>query len=146
MTRLSLLLLSLCSYALAQPALSANITVRSITVTATTNTKVYDGSTTAAAIPTITSGSLAGTDTANFVENYSTSAVGTGLTLVPSGSVSDGNNGANYAITFVNVTTGAITKAASSIVITAVPVTLTYGASVSLTASVPTNATGTDSS
>ncbi len=37
---------------------TADITVRPITVTAETNTKVYDGNTTAAAIPTVTSGEI----------------------------------------------------------------------------------------
>ena len=61
-----------------------------------TNTKVYDGTTSAAAVPTITSGSLGTGDTANFIETYSTRNVGTGLTLTPSGTVNDGNGGNNY--------------------------------------------------
>src|SRR5439155_17225850 len=67
------------------------ITARAITVTAATNTKVYDGTTSAAATPTITSGSLATGDTANFTETYGSKNVGTGLTLTATGSVSDGN-------------------------------------------------------
>ena len=85
------------------------ITARAITVTATTDTKTYDATTSSAAIPTITTGTLAGTDTAAFTQTFDTAAVGTGKTLTPAGSVIDGNAGANYAVTFVNVTTGVIT-------------------------------------
>ena len=54
-------------------------------MTAATNTKIYDGTTTAAATPTITSGSLATGDTAAFTETYDTKNVGTGKTLTASG-------------------------------------------------------------
>lgn len=88
---------------------SASITARAITVTAATNSKQYDGNTSAAATPTITSGSLASGDTANFTESYSSKTLGTGnKTLVPAGSVTDGNSGNNYSVTFVNNTTGTI--------------------------------------
>ncbi len=88
---------------------------RLITVTATPNTKVYDGTTTAAALPTITEGSLAFSDTADFTESYAAKNVGSGLALVPAGSVDDGNGGNNYLITFAGVNTGAITPVALSI-------------------------------
>jgi hypothetical protein len=92
-----------------QTGLTANITARAITVTAATNSKTYDGTTSAAAIPTITSTG----DTANFTEAYSTKDAGSGnKTLVPSGTVSDGNSGNNYAYTPVNLTTGTITAKA----------------------------------
>ena len=86
------------------------ITARDITVTASTDTKTYDGTTSSAAIPTITSGTLVGTDTGSFTQTFDTATVGTGKTLTPAGSVSDGNFGANYAITFVNDTTGVISQ------------------------------------
>ena len=57
------------------------ITAEAITVTATTNTKAYDGNNHAAAIPTITSGTLAAGDTAHFSETYDTKNAGTGKTL-----------------------------------------------------------------
>jgi len=53
------------------------ITARPITVTAATNSRGYDGTTTAAATPTITSGTLAIGDTANFTEAYGSKNVGT---------------------------------------------------------------------
>jgi len=97
-------------------ATSTNGTINklAITVTAASNTKTYDGTTSAAATPTITSGALQGTDTANFTEAYSTATVGTGKTLIPSGTVTDGNSGNNYSYTFVNNTTGVITAGAAA--------------------------------
>ena len=59
------------------------INQRPITVTAAPNTKPYDGTKSAAATPTITSGSLVSGDTPDFTESYTTVNVGTGLTLVP---------------------------------------------------------------
>ena len=83
---------------------------RPITVTAVPNTKPYDGTTSAAATPTITSGSLVSGDMPDFTESYTTANVGTGLTLAPSGTVGDGKGGNNYAVEFVNSTAGTITQ------------------------------------
>ena len=88
---------------------SADITQRSITVTAQANTKVADGNTSAAAIPAVSVSPIAAGDTAAFVETYDTPAASTGKTLTPSGVVNDGNSGLNYAYTFVPVATGIIT-------------------------------------
>jgi len=99
---------------------SSQLTVNpaALTITAVANTKVYDGTTSATAVPTITSGSLATGDTADFTETYSTRNVGTGLTLTPSGKVDDGNGGHNYNYTFVPESTGVITPAALTITAT----------------------------
>ena len=86
-----------------------------ITVTAAANSKPYDGSTSAAALPTVTAGSLASGDTLNFSEAYANKNAGTGLTLTPSGSVNDGNNGSNYTVTPANNTAGVITQLAASV-------------------------------
>ena len=91
------------------------ITVRPLTVTAATNTKTYDANTSAAATPTITSGVLQGSDTANFIETYANANAGSGKTLTPSGSVSDGNGGANYSVTFANDLTGVINQRALTV-------------------------------
>src|SRR5206468_3993240 len=86
---------------------TANSTARAITVTAGTNTKTYDATTSAAAVSTVTSGSLASGDAVTWTEAYSSKTVGSGnKTLVPSATVSDGNGGNDYAVTFVNFTTG----------------------------------------
>jgi hypothetical protein len=86
------------------------INARALTVTAASNTKIYDGTISAAATPTITLGLLQGTDTANFIETYDTRHAGTGKTLTPSGSVNDGNSGNNYSYAFVNNSTGVISQ------------------------------------
>lgn len=95
-----------------------SITARAITVTAVANTKDYDGTTSSAATPTITEGTLGTDDVANFVQTYGTKHVGTGKTLTPSGSVNDGNSGNNYSVSFVPITTGEISV---------LPITVTAG-------------------
>jgi autotransporter-associated beta strand protein len=79
-----------------------------LTLTAAANTKLYDGTTTAAALPTITLGTVQAGDTANFNETYDTRNVGTGKTLTPAGVVIDGNYGMNYSYTYTPVTAGVI--------------------------------------
>ncbi len=51
------------NYTITQPTTSANITARPLTVTAATDTKVYDGNTSSSGIPTLTSGALQGSGT-----------------------------------------------------------------------------------
>ena len=96
-----------------------------LTITAATNSKVYDGTTIAAALPTITSGTLVTGDSASFSETYGTAEVGTGLPLTPSGLVDDDNGGKNYSYTFVPVSTGVITPA--PLTVTAETASKTYG-------------------
>jgi hypothetical protein len=93
------------------------IAKRAITVTAASNTKTYDGTTTAGIAPTVTGGSLAPTDTSNadFIETYVTRNAGSNLSLTPSGSVNDNNSGNNYAVTFVAAPTGVINKLAITV-------------------------------
>ena len=95
---------------------TANITARPLTVTAATNSKVYDGLTTSLGIPTISSGSLASGDSAIWSESFDNKNVGNGnKTLTPTGTVNDGNSGHNYTVTFVNKTNGTITPATLTI-------------------------------
>ena len=100
------------------PFTTGVISARAITVTATTNSKIYDASTSAAAAPTI-SGTLAGSDTATFSETYATKNVGTALTLNATGSVNDGNSGSNYNVTLTPFTTGVISARAITVTATA---------------------------
>ena len=88
----------------------ANLTInqKPISVTAAADSKPYDGTTSSAGLPSITSGSLVGSHTANWLQTFDTQNVGTGKTLTPNGIVNDGNSGNNYAVTFVN-NTGEIT-------------------------------------
>jgi hypothetical protein len=73
-------------------------------------------------------GDAAAGDTADFTEAYTGKNAGTGLELVPTGTVSDGNSGANYDVTFVNASTGTITPA--PIVIAATSDSKTYDGTV----------------
>jgi hypothetical protein len=79
-----------------------------ITVTSSIASKIYDGNTTSAVIPSVNVAVGAG-DVRNFIQTYDNSSKGTGKTLTPSGSVTDGNNGANYVVTFVSSANGTIT-------------------------------------
>lgn len=99
---------------------TADITQRPITVTAQTNTKVYDATTAASTLPLITTGAIQGTDSAVLSETYDTKHVGTGKTLTPTIVITDGNGGANYLVTLVNDTTGIITKKALTVTATGI--------------------------
>src|SRR5581483_6677344 len=87
-----------------------------LTITAATNTKTYDGTTSAAAVPTVSG--LVGSDTVTgLAETYDNKNAGTGktLTVSPGYTVNDGNSGNNYTVTTVTNTTGVINKAALTI-------------------------------
>ncbi len=99
------------NYAITFFPANLTITARPITVTAVTSTKVYNGTTASAGVPTITSGSLAIGDTATWTQTFDTATVGTNKVLTPSGTVTDGNGGLNYSVTFATVGTGIITQA-----------------------------------
>ena len=82
-----------------------------LTITAAANTKTYDGTTNAAAVPTVTG--LQGFDTVTgLTETYDTKNVGTGKTLtVNTYTVNDGNAGANYTVNMVSSSAGEIDPA-----------------------------------
>ena len=125
------------------PVSTGEIDQLAITVTAAANTKTYDGDTSAAATPTISTGTLASGDTSFFTESYDTKHAGTGKTLTPGGTVKDsGNNDvtADYLITITPVSTGEIDQLA--LTVTAAANTKTYDGDQSATA-VPTISTGT---
>jgi O-glycosyl hydrolase len=122
---------SATNYTLSSTSASAavgTINKTNITVTAAVNGKTYDGTTGALAAPTITSGSVQPGDTANFVETYDTRNVGSGQTLTPSGSVTDGNSGNNYNYSFVTSANGTIN--AATLTYTANPANMIYGSAV----------------
>ena len=93
-----------------QSTTTGDITARPLEVTATANSKPYDGTTSAAATPTVTNGTIQGSDVAAFSETYDSPSAGTGKTLTPAGIVNDGNNGDNYTYTFISSTNGVITN------------------------------------
>ena len=63
---------------------TGEITARAITVTAQTDTKGYDGTTSSAAVPLITTGSSLGHH--GFTETFNTENVSVGKTLTPTAS------------------------------------------------------------
>ena len=83
------------------------ITARPITVTAVTDNKIYDGTATSANVPIITAGSLVNGDSATWTQVFNTKDT-TANTLIPSGTVSDGNGGNNYNVTLVSIPTMSI--------------------------------------
>jgi hypothetical protein len=82
-----------------------------ITVTAQPNTKGYDGTTAAAALPTITAGTLQDGDVATLTEAYDNSLIGTAKALIPSVVIRNAGGvdvTANYYVAKVNDNTGVI--------------------------------------
>jgi gliding motility-associated-like protein len=105
-----------------------------ITITASTNTKVYDGTISATATPTLT-GTLASGDVGTYSETYDTKNQGAGKTLTPTGAILDATNASmtgNYSITYVTNTNGVISKL--PITITASTNTKVYDGTISATA------------
>lgn len=92
---------------------TGNVNPRPIIVTAGIDSRIYDGTTNSSVIPTVSPDGFVTDiqtgDTANFIQTYDNKNVGTNKVLTPSGSVTDGNGGANYSYTFVTNTTGEIT-------------------------------------
>ena len=90
------------------------ITAAPLTVTAQTDNRVYDGTTSSAVAPVVGGAVLAATRSApRATQTFDNRNVGTGKTLTASGLVmNDGNGGNNYAISYVDDTTGEITPAA----------------------------------
>jgi YVTN family beta-propeller protein len=111
----------------------------SLTITATTNTKVYDGNASAAAIPTV-SGTKTSDTVTGLTEQYDSKSAGTGKTLsIASYTITDGNNGNNYNVTTVVNTSGVITKGDSTTTVTSGPNSAMYGQIVTFTATVSGN-------
>ncbi len=91
-------------------AVSQTVAKRALLLEAVTNTKGYDATTSAAALPVVVG--LQGTDTiSGLTETYADAAIGTGKVLTPAGTINDGNGGNNYTVTDVSNNTGVITPA-----------------------------------
>jgi hypothetical protein len=86
-----------------------------LAITAQPNTKTYDATPSAAALPTVIG--LQGNDTVTgLAEVYDNKNAGTGKTLsVSAYTVNDGNGGGNYAVSSVTDTTGVINQAALTV-------------------------------
>lgn len=99
-----------------------------ITVTAAANSKTYDGTTSASATPTITSGTLSSGDNGVFTESYDTRNVGSSKTLTPTGTIRDSGSAdvtSRYTITWTAANSGTIT--AATLTYTATGVHRNYG-------------------
>ncbi len=113
------------NYTVTQPSgLTGTVTPKPITVTAAGDSKTYDGSNSSSAAPTITSGGLVSGDGATWTQTFDSRNAGSGKTLTPAGTISDGNSGNNYSVTFAVVSTGTISQ--KPITVTAVAYTKTY--------------------
>ncbi|HWR01416.1 MAG TPA: YDG domain-containing protein, partial [Chlorobaculum sp.] len=96
------------NYTLTGGVVSAGITPASLTITAVSDTKVYDKTTLSSATPTV-SGLQTGDTVSGLAESYDTANAGTGKTVSVTGySVNDGNSGGNYSVHLVTNTTGVI--------------------------------------
>jgi hypothetical protein len=98
------------------------ITQSPLTITASANTKYYDGTASALAVPQVT-GLKGNTDSVTVLaETYNTSSAGTNLTLSvsPGYSVNDGNGGNNYHVTTATSSMGVINRALVAVSITGV--------------------------
>jgi hypothetical protein len=107
------------NYAVTFVPASGIITPAPITVTAVVDSKSYDGTTSSVAVPLIT-GLLADGDAPNFTQAFDSKNAGTGIALIPSGLVNDGNGGANYVVTFATATSGSILARPLNITVTGV--------------------------
>ena len=101
------------NYIILQPSnVAANITPLAITVTATGNNKVYDG-TTSAIVGLNSNGVLPG-DTVNFSEasaNFSTANAGNGIAIGVNGIAASGTDAGNYSFNTTATTSANITPA-----------------------------------
>ncbi len=112
------------NYQIISTTVPVNVALATLTITATTNSKIYDAAISAAATPTV-SGLIGADSVSGLAEVYADANAGIGKTLnVSAFKVNDGNGGNNYAITTVSNTTGLINKA--SLTITAIANTKTY--------------------
>ena len=106
------------------PVTTGSIRARPLTVTAIPDTKVYNGTLDSVGKPLL-SEELVGGDTGIWSQTFDTVDAGTGKTLIPSGTITDGNGGENYAVVFINDLTGMITP--RPIIVTADEKTKVYG-------------------
>jgi hypothetical protein len=97
-------------YVVLPETLAASIAPAPLTIAASPNTKPYDGTSSAAAVPTV-AGLVQSDTVTGLAEVYTDPSPGTGKTLVVTGySVSDGNGGKNYTVSTVLNSTGVITS------------------------------------
>ena len=95
------------------PSVTYAVTPAPLTITAQTDSRAYNGTTSSTAVPLVV-GALYGSDNlSGLLQAYGDKNVGTGKTLNVTGyTVNDGNGGNNYSVTSVPFTTGTITPLA----------------------------------
>ena len=108
---------------------SSSISKASLSLSSTAVSKVYDGTTTAAGTVVVNTGTLFGTDSISGGSfSYNNKNAGTGKTVTTSNvTVSDGNGGNNYDVSYVDNTSSSISKA--SLVLTTSDVSKVYDGS-----------------
>jgi hypothetical protein len=142
------------NYSLTQPTL-ANVTIAKapLTISATSGSKIYDGTTGSLATPTVTSGTLFGSDSLSALsESFASKNVmgSNGSTLAVNNTyiLSDGNSGGNYNVTLVTkagtITPKAITESGLSVATSKVYDGIT-NAAISGTATLATETAGAGS-
>ncbi|MBN1662740.1 MAG: hypothetical protein JW943_03980, partial [Deltaproteobacteria bacterium] len=104
---------------------TADIMQAPLIVTASTDAKIYDGTTSSSAMPAITGGYMIEGDSIAMKQAFDNKNAGEGKTLIPSVIIDDGNGGNNYNATMATDTTGVIGKA--PLTITADDKTRIYG-------------------
>ncbi|KAB1158224.1 YDG domain-containing protein, partial [Flavobacterium luteum] len=115
------------------PGLTGDITVRPITVTAVTNTKTYNGTTSSSGVPTYTLQSGDTTTTAP-TQSFDTKDIGVTKTLTPIGLViNDGNGGNNYSISYTPMNLGTINAKSLTASIAATVISKSYDGNTSAT-------------
>ena len=99
------------NYAITENTASGTLTAAPLTVTAQTDTKLYDGNAGSTVAPVLTGATYDAVGTAA-TQSYDNRNAGTAKTLTASGLLmNDGNSGANYAVSYVTNTSGIITAA-----------------------------------
>ena len=98
---------------------TGSVTINALpeTVAARSNTKTYDGTTTCTNTPSLTPGLVGGDTSTALSETYLAKDVGAGnLEIDPAAiTITDGNGGANYTVTYTTNLTGTITAKALTI-------------------------------
>jgi hypothetical protein len=108
------------------PSITYLVTPALLTITAQTDSRAYNGTTSSTAVPLVV-GALYGSDNlSGLLQVYEDKNVGTGKTLNVAGyTVNDGNSGNNYSVTTATDNTGSIHKA--DLAVTANNTNKTYG-------------------
>ena len=132
----------LANYSISYGDGSLTVNPKALTITATTNTRTYDGGTTAAAIPAVSG--LVGSDTVtDLSETYDSKDAGTGKTLsVATYTINDGNSGNNYSVTLAADTTGVINQ--RDVTVTATGINKVYDGTTTANVTLSTDALGGD--